>query len=152
MAPNEKITEYEHPHKEEALPENDWVSTPNVVRTDKTLVVKDFFVADDNEVRMLRGQRIARKAVTGNYTVAVLDFLIGVTSLAVAPNIGLPKPSLAQTGKTYLIKDEAGGAATTAITIRSDGEANIDGAASTTLSTNFQAKKFYTDSINWYTM
>lgn len=135
----------------------DWVQSPNVVRTDKTLVVKDFFVVDDVNAKMLRGQMINRKVFSASsvnnsvYTMAAIDFLLGVTSLAEAPSIGLPLPSLVGIGKTYIIKDEVGGAATTTITIQSDGEKTIDGAASTTLTTNYQAKKFYSDGSNWFT-
>lgn len=150
MAP-EEYKNYEHQSPIPPPLAGDFQSTGNVVRTDKTLIVKGFFVADDREVQMLRGQRFNRKAVTGNYTAAVVDYLLGVTSLAVAANIGLPKPSIAGVGKTFTVKDEAGGAGTTTITVRSDAEANIDGAATSTLSTNYQSKDFYTDGSNWYT-
>ena len=54
-------------------------------------------------------------------------------------------------GKTYIIKDEIGGAATTTITVRSAGEENIDGASSATLTTNYTVKSFYSDGANWFT-
>lgn len=136
--------------------QKDWVSSPNVTRTDKTLVVKDFFIADDTNVRFLRGQIINRKVFGSNstlssvYTMAVTDFLLGVTSLAYTPSVGLPRPSLVGIGKTYIVKDEVGGAASTTITIQSDGEKTIDGAASTTLTTNYQSKSFYSDGSNWF--
>lgn len=149
---NRPSKEFNYNHLPDPQEEGDFVSTPNVVRTDKDLVVKDFFVANNNEVRMLRGQMIARRANSGNYTCAVSDYLIAITSLAVAPSIGLPSPSLAGVGKTYRIKDEVGGAATTTITVRSDKEKLIDGAASTTLTTNYQSKLFYTDGSNWFTL
>jgi hypothetical protein len=74
-----------------------------------------------------------------------------VTALAVATTIGLPLPSLVGTGKTFIIKDEVGGATTTNITIASEGEKTIDGSSSTTLSTNYQFKQFYSDGSNWFT-
>jgi hypothetical protein len=133
--------------------EQDWKSSPNVTRTDKTLVVKDLFIVNDTEAQLLRGQRIRRTVVSSSlYTSSASDFIIGVTNLGVAPTIGLPLPSLAGNGKSYIIKDEAGGAATTTITIRSDGEKTIDGATSTTLTTNYQSKRFYSDGSQWFTM
>lgn len=137
-------------HQDAENTNDDWVSTPIAIRTDKTFVVKDFFMVSDTEVSFLRGQRINRKAVSGNYTTAVVDFLVGVTSLGTAPNIGLPNPKIVAQGKVFIVKDEVGGAATTTITIASDGEKLIDGAATTTLTTNYQAKSFYTDGNNWF--
>lgn len=152
------MEEFEHYYPEQKEnPQQDWVSSPNVTRTDKTLVVKDFFIVDDTNMRALKGQIINRKVFGSNstlssvYTMAATDFLLGVTSLAYTPSVGLPLPSLVGIGKTYIVKDEAGGAATTTITIQSDGEKTIDGASSTTLTTNYQAKSFYSDGSNWFT-
>lgn len=149
----DKFDHYQLGDKEE---EKDFVSAPNVVRTDKTLIVKDFFIANDKEVQMLKGQRINHVVYNSNstnssvYSMSATDFLLGVTSLAYAPSIGLPLPALVGNGKTYIVKDEAGGASTTTITIISDGEKLIDGASSTTLTTNYQSKSFYSDGSNWF--
>lgn len=136
--------------------EQDFVSAPNVVRTDKNLVVKDFFIVNDTEARMLKGQTVNRKAIStlltgAHYTLSTSDYIIGITNLSYAPFIGLPKPSLVGNGKTFRVKDEAGGAATTTITVQSDGEKTIDGSASTTLTSNYQSKSFYSDGSNWFT-
>lgn len=133
----------------------DFTSSPNVTRTDKTLVIKDFYIANDNEFINKRGQKVGRLAidtrVTGAvYSSAAQDYLIGLTHLSYAPIIGLPKPSLAGIGKVYLVKDEVGGATTTTITIVSDGEKLIDGATSATISANYDSKGFYTDGANWF--
>lgn len=114
--------------------------------------IKDVFDATDREFRQYAGQKFKRTTYSGaNYTASTSDYLIALTSLAIAPSIGLPLPSLVGTGKTYIIKDEAGGATTTNITIRSEGEKLIDGSSSTTLSTNYQVKRFYSDGSNWFT-
>lgn len=136
--------------------QGDFLSSGNVARTDKTLVVKDFFIANDIEVQMLKGQKFNRTAfstlLSGSlYSVATTDYLIGVTSLSYAPSIGLPKPSQVGVGKTFIVKDEAGGSATTTITVRSAGEENIDGTSTSTLTTNYQSKRFYSDGSNWFT-
>lgn len=136
--------------------ESDFVSTGNILRTDKNLVLKDFFIANDQEVQMLKGQKFKRLGIrssTGEsvFSIAFTDFLVGVTSLVDAPTIGLPRPKLAGAGKYYIIKDEVGGAATTTITIQSVGEETIDGSSTSTLTTNYQAKRFYSDGANWFT-
>ncbi len=83
---------------------------------------------------------------------ATTDYLLGITSLAIAPNIGLPLPSLVGTGKTYKVKDEVGGALTTNVTIRSDGERLIDGATSNTIITNYGSREFYTNGTDYFTL
>ena len=137
------------------LPQSDFISSPNVTRTDKTLVVKDFFIANDTEVQMLKGQKFNRLAVTsttGNsvFSIAVVDYLIGVTSLADAPTVGLPRPKFVGVGKTYIVKDESGGASSTTITVVSSGEETIDGATSATITSNYDSRVFYTDGTNWF--
>lgn len=124
----------------------------NVLKTAKDLYIKEVFGVTNTETAQRKGQRFGRTIYSGaNYTASTSDYLVALTSLAIAPSIGLPSPSLVGTGKTYIIKDEAGGATTTNITIRSEGEKTIDGSSSTTLSTNYQAKRFYTDGSNWFT-
>lgn len=157
------------PHKQYNLPSRkeqnsnqgnrigqDFVSAPNVTRTDKDLVVKDYYIFNNIESALLKGQRFGRipinPMVSGAvYSVTTTDFLVGITNLVLAPTIGLPKPSLAGVGKTYTIKDEAGGAASTTITVVSAGEETIDGASSSTITANFGSKKYYTDGANWFT-
>lgn len=134
----------------------DFVSTPTVVRTDKTLNVKNRIIFNDSESINKVGQTIGYTAfntlVTGSvYSAAVTDYLIAVTSLSYSPTIGLPRPRDVGVGKTYIVKDEVGGAATTTITVRSAGEENIDGASTSTITTNYGAKDYYTDGANWFT-
>lgn len=124
----------------------------NLIRTEKNFSIKGFFTVTNSETSLLRGQRLSRLSVSNaSYTLSTSDYLVAITSLVTAPSIGLPDPRLVGVGKNYIIKDEVGGAATTTITITSDGERTIDGASSTTLTTNYQAKRFYSDSSNWFT-
>lgn len=133
------------------LARNGIISSPNVIRLDKNLVVKDFFEVNDLEVSNFVGQRFKRTSFSGsNYTTSASDFLIAITSLAIAPTIGLPNPQQARMGKTYIVKDEAGGAGTTTITIRVEGEKSIDGATTSTITTNYGSRSFYTDGANWF--
>lgn len=140
----------------EAQKNNDFISTPSVVRTDKDLSVKGKFFVNDTETQQNHGQRFSRTAistlVTGSvYSVNTNQYLLSITSLSYAPSIGLPLPSLVGNGKTFIIKDEAGGSATTTITVRSAGEKTIDGASTSTITTNYGSKAFYCDGANWFT-
>lgn len=135
--------------------QQDFASSPTKITTQKNFGVRDSVLVDENEIKMLKGQKINRRAfstvLSGSlYSVLTTDFLLGITNLSYAPSIGLPSPLLAGLGKTYIIKDEAGGAATTTITIRSFGDANIDGSSSATLTTNYQSKSFYSDGTQWF--
>lgn len=121
------------------------------IATEKAWRVKNTIFANDTDFNQRKGQIVARTAVSGNYSVAVFDYIVAITSLATAPTIGLPKPSSILPGKIYVVKDEVGGAATTTITIRSEGDKNIDGTSTSTLTTNYQARSYYTDGINWFT-
>ena len=137
--------------------EQDFMSTPNVLETSKSLVIKQTLSVFDDETRFKKGQLFKRTEfdtlVSGSvYSVAVSDYLVGITSLSYAPSVGLPKPTLVGEGKTYIVKDEVGGAATTTITIRSSGEANIDGASTSTLVIDYASRTFYTDGANWFTI
>src|SRR3990167_5519343 len=136
--------------------DRDFDSSSSVLMTKKNFSVKGFYNFTDQESILNRGQKVHRTFVntliTGSvYSVATSEFLIGVTNLSYALIVGLPKPRIVGNGKTYIIKDEIGGAATTTITVRSAGEENIDGASSATLTTNYTVKSFYSDGANWFT-
>lgn len=140
----------------EVSPEKDFQSTPTVARTEKNLIIKGFYEFNDQESRLGKGQKFNRTpfstVLSGSvYSVAVQDYLIGITNLSYAASIGLPKPSLVGPGKTYIVKDEAGGAGTTTITVRSAAEETIDGASTSTITTNYASKGYYTDGANWFT-
>jgi hypothetical protein len=132
------------------------VAVGNILRIDKTLNIKNKFIVNDIEVSNKLGQGFKRTAfstlLSGSvYSVSTNDFLIAVTSLSYAASVGLPSPSLVGEGKHYIIKDETGGAATTTITIRSVAEETIDGSATSTITTNYGSKEYYTDGNVWFT-
>lgn len=127
----------------------------NIIKTTRDFIIKDNFFVDDSEIRLNAGQRFKRTnfntLITGSvYSVTRADYLIGVINLSYAPTVGLPMPSVVGSGKNYIIKDEAGGAATTSITIRSYENITIDGAASTTIAINYGIRSFYTDGKQWF--
>lgn len=127
-------------------------SSPRMVGTDKDLLIKDLFTVTESETSIWQGQRFKRTEVRGAVTtVSTSDYLIAVTALAVATSIGLPDPRLVGAGKTFKVKDEVGGAATTTVTIRSENERTIDGASTSTLTTNYQVRSFYSNGDNWFT-
>ena len=134
----------------------DFESTPTVVYTAKTIDIKHFYEFNDTELINRKGQKFNRTGfstvLSGSvYSVAVQDYLIGITSISYAASVGLPKPSLVGSGKTYIVKDEVGGANTTTITVRSAAEENIDGAGTSTIVTAYGSKEYYSDGQSWFT-
>ena len=132
------------------------LKSANILKTAKDLYIKDVFSITNSETSQKKGQRLGQKSistlVTGSvYSLSTSEFLLGITSLSYAPNIGLPLPSLVGAGKTFIVKDEAGGAGTTTITVTSAGEKTIDGSSSSTITTNYGSKSYYTDGNSWYT-
>lgn len=124
----------------------------NILKTAKNLEIKNVFGVNDVELAFKKGQRFSRIAVHGaTYSIATTDYLVAVDDLILAPTISLPNPSLVGVGKTFKVKDEIGGAATTTITVQVEGEKNIDGASTSTLTTDYQTKTFYTDGANYFT-
>lgn len=134
--------------------ERNFTSSPNVIRTEKNLNVKNFYEFNDQESVNRKGQKVARlgySTLSGSvYSAAVQDYIIGITNLSYAASVGLPRPKDVGVGKTYIVKDEAGGATTTTITIRSAGEETIDGATTATITTNYGSKSLYSDGQYWF--
>jgi hypothetical protein len=141
-------------HNELPVQQQTYGQSPTIYREDRDLNIKDFYVFNNQESINKKGQKFNRtpfSTLSGSvYSVAVQDFLIGITNLSYAASIGLPRPKLVGPGKTYIVKDEAGGATTTTITIRSAGEETIDGASTATITTNYASKSFYSDGNVWY--
>ena len=87
---------------------------------------------------------------TTSYTAAPNDVIIGYTALSAAVTVTLPTAAAANKGKFYVIKDEAGAAATNNITIQPS-SGNIDGVSSIAISSNFGSVQVYTDGNAWFT-
>lgn len=129
----------------------DWVSSENIIRTNKNLIVKDFFETNDIETIIRKGQKGGVTKNTGNYTTLMTDYYIGCVHTT-AITVTLPPIARAGKGKTYMIKDETGLAATNIITIDADGSETIDGAATLSLNVNYGAVILVCSNGAWYTV
>lgn len=96
------------------------------------------------------GYRMKRTATAVSVSAGTTDYVIGVTSTASARTITLPT-AVGSAGKTYIIKDESGGAAANNITVATTGGQTIDGAASVAIATNYGISRVYSDGANWFT-
>ena len=135
--------------------EDSFISSGNIVRTDKDLNVKNFFGVNNVEAHNKIGNKINVTLVSSGmasiYTVNLTDFIIAVTDVIISRTINLPKPSLAGFGKVFIVKDASGSATTTTIAITPFSTETIDGDTSNGITTNYGFKGFYTDGTNWFT-
>jgi len=96
------------------------------------------------------GLTVGRKstAVSVNTTDEVF---IGVTDNSTARTVTLDTDHL-QSGRTVVVKDEAGTAASANnITIATEGSETIDGASTVSITANYGVARLYSDGTNWFT-
>ena len=131
-----------------------WVSTPSVVRTDKDLIIKDFYKFTNTEASLVKGQKIKMKQFKSgdSSTLQILldDFLISVSDTIISRTVKLPNPSIAGIGKLYVISDMSGSALTTTITISPFNTELINGDTGTSINTNYGTVRLTTDGTNWF--
>ena|SRR3990167_6409157 len=133
----------------------DFISSGNILRTEKNFNIKDRFFINDIEAHNKIGSKInvtlITQALSSVYSISLNDFIIAVRDVGVSRNIRLPKASSAGLGKVFIIKDASGSALTTTITITPDGTEVIDGDTTKVINTNFGLTGLYTDGANWFT-
>ena len=77
------------------------------------------------------------------------DNIMGISSDDGAITITLDTDHVVA-GKTFIIKDQDGNAASNNITIDTEASETIDGAADYTISTNYTSISIYSDGTNWF--
>lgn len=95
-----------------------------------------------------QGSVIHARRVGGDITVGQFDYYLGVTSTAAPRSVTLPEQ--VPTNKSFIIKDESGGAAAQNITIDTTGAPTIDGAATQTISSNYGSLTVMFDGTNYF--
>ncbi len=98
---------------------------------------------------------VARRTVANvNVTVNPNDFLIAYTTLTAGRAVTLPNPTTVGSSilpRVYVVKDEAGTAGANNITISVSGGANIDGAATKVINTNYGSVRLYSNGTAYFT-
>lgn len=84
---------------------------------------------------------------TASYTVQEIDGLVLIDTTA--GNVTVTLPDVKYKGNRYTVKRVTAGANT--LTIQG-ASGNVDGAGSTTIATQYQAKTFVSDGTNWWTV
>lgn len=92
-------------------------------------------------------------AATGDgsdYDAGVSDYIVGADTSSSALSVTLQTAAVSA-GKVIVVRDEGGNAGTNNITINTEGDANIDGGNSVSISTNNEVKRLYCNGTNWFT-
>ncbi len=114
--------------------------------------IDTFLVDFDSGSLTIKGGIINKRTATAtSYTVLVTDYIVGVTSTAAARTITLPAAATATVGKTYIVKDESGAAATNNITVQGNAAETIEGTNTKLINTNYGVLRLYTDGTSWFT-
>jgi hypothetical protein len=91
-----------------------------------------------------------RHTVTGDYTISITDYYIGVDTAGGAVKITLPNAATLTSGQTLVLKDEGGSSDTNAITISGSGADKIDGQNTVVLGSPYAALQLYCDGATKY--
>ena len=138
------------------LPNPDFQSAGNTLRTDKSLFIKDKFNVNDTEAHNKIGSKVnlhvIQQADSATYNILLTDFIVDISNAGVARTINLPKASLAGFGKVYIVKDSSGSISSTTITVTPNGTELINGDTSYVISTNFGSVGLYCNGSNWLTV
>lgn len=88
---------------------------------------------------------------SATYDLVSTDYILHVTYTTTGAVTSLTLPS-AQTvnGRTIIIKDAGGNAATNNITVDTEGAETIDGAATAVINGNYDSISIYSDGSNWF--
>ena len=97
----------------------------------------------------MHGLLFARTTIGNvNYVIQANDYIIAYTSLT-APRIATLPTAVGVTGQAYVIKDEAGAAATHAITVATTSGQLIDGVTTKSINTNYGSLIVYSTGSAW---
>jgi hypothetical protein len=84
-------------------------------------------------------------AVNTNTTLAAADQVVLVTG-----GVTVTLPTSHTSGQSHHVKDAAGTAGTSAITVARGGSATIDGSTTDTINTNWQSAQYVSNGTNWF--
>jgi hypothetical protein len=104
------------------------------------------------QIQMYGGIGYVRKAVSDDYTIRDVDYLIGIQSdeLSNPITLTLPAASALLNGQTYVIKDEGGAVSTHPVTVACAGADTIDGENSIVLESPYAAISVYCNGAGKY--
>ena len=133
------------------------VSTqPSWVATDEGRIIyaedaDKFYIGDNSSWTELGREGNITTVNTSTYDLLITDYILSVTYTATGPVTSLTLPTAQCIERRIIhIKDSGGLAGTNNITIDTQGAETIDGNATKTMNTNYEAISIYSDGTNWY--
>lgn len=106
---------------------------------------------NSNRILLNGSVQFKRTAVNNaDYVIPATDYLISMENLSASRTVTVPDASTIFAGRTFIIKDADGLAATWNIVLDPAGTDTIDGAATMTMATNYQSVTLMSDGVsNW---
>jgi len=125
-------------------------SGQSIVRSKKDFQVKSFLVGE-KEITSKLGVIGRFSLVSQDYTIALDDYIIGVDDTTLTRTLTLPSARYAGLGRSYILKDISGSAASTTIAVTPQTDELINGDTGSSINTNFGTLKLFSDGSNWFT-
>jgi len=104
-----------------------------------------------NEVRMLRGQKVAYSTKAVDYTIVESDYIIAVSDLSVSRVMTLPSASVMGAGKVFIIKEQSGAASQSKyIQILPQSGQQIDGQSDYKVVMPYESVMLVSNGTHWF--
>lgn len=127
----------------------------NTLKTDGSLAVSGrAALGADGPASTLHvggSQSVQRIAVKADYALTDGDYYVGVTDTSAARTLTLPSAK-DRSGRVYVVKDESGGAAAHAISVKAPAGEKIDGADSLKVGTAYGYLRVVSNGKDWFSM
>ncbi len=85
-----------------------------------------------------------------DYSAGATDDIISADTSSSTLTVTISSNAISKAGKVFVIKDVGSNAGSNAITIATEGDENIDGSTSVTISSNDSQKRLYSDGSNLF--
>tara|TARA_B100000212_G_C27351505_1_gene523858 strand:+ start:685 stop:1431 length:747 start_codon:yes stop_codon:yes gene_type:complete len=115
-----------------------------------TISGSDNLIFNNNILQVFGGLKLNRRNTSSTITASITDYYIGTNTTNGVLSIRLPDAANLLDGQTYVVKDEAGTAASNNVTILASGSQTIDGQNSVVLESPFASIQLYCNGTNKY--
>lgn len=118
----------------------------------KEIEMSGVYLDDDDNITLPAGQKVNTTTVNAaTYSLLETDYILNVTYTVTGAvtSLTLPTAQVAD-GRVVVVKDAGGNAGTNSITIDTEADELIDGAATYVINSDYDAITLYCDGTNWF--